>query len=131
MITLGTNIIRFDTKGSGEFGASRIRYRDGNKYKVSHKGVDLLCLPNLPIYAEQDMEFIRIKNPYSGMSGGLWRCGEYEVTVFYCEPIEENVQRGGVIGTCQNVATKYGKEMMPHIHTEIDRDWETYRYKGF
>ena len=115
MITLKSNIIRYDTQGSGNYGASR-----GSR---THNGVDLLCVPECEVYADTDLEFIRIARPYPGMNGGLWEdMNGNQVKIFYMNPIrsQKTFKRGDVIGYCQNVAKHYkNNRMMPHIHIEI------------
>lgn len=118
MIKLISNIIRSDTKGNGRFGMSR-----GSR---KHNGVDLLCLPGLPIYATKSMKFIRVAYPYADdlkYTGGVWQCDDYEIKIFYCKPITtKHIYEGDVIGHCLNIAEKYSKDMMPHIHVEIRKD---------
>ena len=108
--------MRNDFQGLGHYGAKR-----GSRI---HRGLDLLCLPDLPIYADTDLEFVRIAKPYIGFDGGLWRNGNKEVKIFYCVPIRDKkrFKKGDVIAYCQNVAS--GLLMMPHIHVEIFKDGE-------
>lgn len=116
MIRLHANIIRNDTKGSGEYKAPR--------GKRKHAGIDLLCLPRLPIYATRKLKFERFAKPYRDKPflGGVWIDDlGMRVKIFYCEPdIEKQIfLEGDIIGYCQNIAKGYSDKMMPHIHVQV------------
>ena len=123
MIRLEQNVIRHDLRGLGHFGASRKRVRDGQIVKRLHAGVDLLCLPGLPIYATRRLTFERIARPYKygHLSGGLWRddAGN-RVKIFYCRPLDTSTvfYPGDIIARCQNCAGD-NKKMMPHVHVQV------------
>jgi len=110
--------IRRDSKGSGLWGAPR-----GTR---NHMGVDFLCEPDQIIYAPFKMEIYRESRPYSDdhkYTGVAWRTAIMDGRMFYFVPyatvVGGTVLEDQAIGTAQNIAEKYGKNMLPHIHFEI------------
>ena len=116
MIELKANIVRNDTQGEGHFGASR-----GSR---KHNGLDLLCLPGLPIYATDVLHFVRFARPYAdkAINGGLWENPDgAKVKIFYCNPVTtvKTFFPGDIIAYCDNVARFYNNKMMPHVHVQL------------
>ena len=109
-----------DDWGSGAFGASR-----GNR---PHLGLDLVVLPGESVYAPFDMEVQRISNPYtnSPYTGIAFR-STTDTTVFngrlwYFTPqsdiVGNNVRKGEVIGTAQDLGLKY-PGITNHVHLQL------------
>ena len=118
--------IRSDSMGAGYFGAPR-----GSR---THKGVDFACYPESKILTPCSGEVTKIGYPHASGVGGASDDEPYryvEVTnaageahrVFYIKP---TVQKGDVvlegrdvIGFAQDVRTRHGQAMTPHVHYEI------------
>ena len=68
---------------------------------------------------------IREARPYadSDLSGCVLQSKEYTLKVFYIEPFLHLrgafLKAGTVIGRAQDVRTKWGSDMTPHMHVEI------------
>jgi murein DD-endopeptidase MepM/ murein hydrolase activator NlpD len=109
--------IRFDSKGSGAFGASR-----GSRM---HKGTDYLCSPGQDVYSPISGHVMRVAYPYAddpNYSGILIQSENIGIKMFYFEPflhlVKQRVNAGDVIGVAQDISKKYGGDMKPHIHLE-------------
>jgi hypothetical protein len=113
--------IRNDAKGLGHFGAKR-------GYRI-HQGVDFECKPGQDIVCPVDYATIlREAIPYANdyKYRGLLLCNDQVlIKMFYCELLPDmvgaTVVEGQVIAKAQNIAAKYGKGMIPHIHLQIDK----------
>jgi hypothetical protein len=110
--------LRNDRAGLGSWGAPR-----GTR---KHKGIDLLCCPDQPIWSPIDGLIVREARPYaSGQYSGVLIEGDgVEVKIFYFEPdrslIGQRVAAGQAIGTAQDITERYPNQgMRPHIHLEI------------
>ena len=109
-----------DAGGCGNFGASR-----DNGSRV-HEGLDILCVPNAEVYAPFDGIVQRKVDPYGdGRFSGLQiYCPDrnFTVKIMYFSPIEtligQIVTRGEVLGFAQNISTRYGSDVPPHLHIE-------------
>lgn len=112
--------VRVDNGGSGYFGAPR-----GDR---QHKGVDLECDPGQQVRSPISGTLVRVAYPYQGdtsLAGVVVASGRITVKMFYMQPdtkkIGKRVDAGEVIGTAQDVRTRYGYDsgLLPHIHLEI------------
>ncbi len=111
--------VRSDSKGDGEFGASR-----GDRM---HLGLDLEVVPNFDVvYSMIDGKLDRIVYPYANDLSytGLQLTNEFvKVYYFYCKPYHElvglAVGAGQPIAKPQDISEKYGEEMTPHIHVQV------------
>lgn len=113
--------IRVDTKGNGNYSASR---SGGNR---EHKGIDLVVKPGEKVYSPFSGTLIRLENAY--VANGLTFQGvkiftdddKLEVDVLYIIPTvatNDKVSKGQLIGYAQDVSAAYGSAMIPHIHVE-------------
>lgn len=113
-----TGIIRgCDPFGCGEMGASRGgRTHQGEDYKVS---------PGENVFSPISGKVTRFPFPYGDdlkWTGIEIKNDDYSMKIFYMKPsvkIGDAVSAGQVIGTAQNIASKYGTSMTNHIHVEI------------
>lgn len=118
-------MLRSDTQGDGQYGASR-----GDRL---HQGVDVQVYEGEPIYAPIDGVINRVAYPYANdlqwrgleMSGAdAWQ--GYSVKMFYMSPemslIGKPVSRGQVVGKAQAISKKYTPAMKDHLHVEIRKD---------
>ena len=112
--------IRYDSEGSGEYGAKR-----GDRI---HNGIDYECEPGQEIVAPFDMEIVRESRPKAGspLSGIVWKYGRSRGKMFYFSPdpnlIGSEVKEGQVIGIAQSVSQDYDLlDMIDHIHFQIDK----------
>lgn len=118
---LAVQRMRNDAAGSGHFGAPR-----GNRI---HQGLDLLVEPGQEVLSPVTGRFIRQGWPYANDRRFhlVVLNGEgYEVKLLYVKPIEglvpgTPVHRGQVVGMAEDVASKYGGSMLPHVHVEVRR----------
>lgn len=112
-----------DDFGSGKFGASR-----GSRV---HKGTDFISDPGQPIYSPIHGRIVREAKPYANdlAWSGVLIVGEHITIKMFYVKVEKNligemVSTGQVIGTAQNIASKYskgGKTMKNHVHLQIER----------
>lgn len=117
----GLGVRALDKWGDGRYGAPRGGRR--------HKGVDFICIPNQEIVSPINGLFIRLKFPYANpvngilFGGVLLRGSNFDVTMFYFEPIKGKiampVKKGEVLGLAQDLRIKYDG-ITPHIHLQID-----------
>jgi hypothetical protein len=111
-------VIRMDEMGDGHFGASR-----GARI---HRGTDYLTTPGDPVF--MTLKGARVKReiiPYFDCPTltGVVLANEQCINIlFYVEPIQsligKEVSQGQLIGHSQDVRTRYGDKMLPHIHSE-------------
>ena len=116
----GLGIRGNDEHGSGIYGASRI--------SRMHRGSDFICIPGDRIYAPARGRITRIAYPYDSphegimYSGLVLKASDYEIKMFYFEPIKAvlrtEVEEGQHIGHAQDISLKY-PGMIPHVHLEI------------
>jgi hypothetical protein len=111
--------IRNDGAGSGLYHASR-----GDRL---HQGVDFLCEPGQNVVCPiNNAKVVRHAYPYSDLSYGglLLRNYWFEILLFYLTPRDDIFERvwfqGEVLGTAQDITARYGGDMLPHIHLQID-----------
>ena len=115
--TLSGTIRGCDKHGCGNFGASR-----GGR---DHQGEDYSCSPGTAILSPICGKVTRIAYPYASdlsYKGLEIVNSEYSAKIFYMAPsiaIGTTVVKGQVIGTAQNIASKYSAGMVNHIHVEI------------
>lgn len=112
------NIMRgVDNWGSGAFGASR-----GSR---KHEGIDYVAAPGETIYSPITGVIERPAYPYEDdltYTGAVISNAKHEVKIFYIAltvPVGTFVKAGDIIAKAQNIAEKYGSDMMNHIHLEI------------
>lgn len=108
--------IRNDSSGLGTFGAKR----EGH----IHQGLDIKAEPNETVNAPFDLEYSFTGNVYKDDPN--FKATEYKTKngtfrVMYMLPITNKkfFKQGEPIGTTQNIASKWGKGMINHIHVEI------------
>lgn len=113
--------VRSDAMGDGHFGARR----DGGRRR--HNGTDFICDPGQDVVAPIGGKIVRTARPYAddpNYSGLVIRSDRMTIRMFYLEPDPEligmGVGEGDRIGIAQNIATKYGVGMIPHIHLQVD-----------
>jgi len=110
--------IRSDSKGDGHYLAPR-----GNRL---HAGVDYEVTPGENIIAPFDCYMVREARPYAGedYSGVVLQGKHIAIKVFYMEPflylIGKQIKAGTIIGKAQDISAKYGKEMTPHLHVQVE-----------
>lgn len=114
-------VIRRDSKGNGNFAASR-----GGR---SHEGADYVFTPGEEVLSPVEGSVVRLgwayaNEPYrlveirSHKGYFLWR-------FLYVDP---SVKAGDkilpyqTIGTAQKISDKYGEEMKDHVHVEVNVD---------
>lgn len=112
--------VRVDGAGDGNYGASR-----GSR---KHRGTDFYCEPGQDIESPIDGVIKRLSYPYEGdarYTGCVIEGKRLSVKLFYLNVdttlIKRVVTAGQTIGTAQNISTRYGEPMMPHIHMQIDK----------
>jgi murein DD-endopeptidase MepM/ murein hydrolase activator NlpD len=120
--------IRADRGGDGRYGAPRSKIKNGETYRYTHNGVDLICDPGQEIMAPFDGMMTRIARPYvaTEYSGCVFRGDEATIRMFYFTPKEDligkKVKRGDVIGIAQDISKLYeGQGVTPHIHLEVEK----------
>lgn len=117
---LNPMIIRVDAGGDGHYNSSRIG-------RV-HQGTDVRCKDGQPVYAPFSGKVIREAVPYA--DDKRWRgivivsdAAKYECKLFYCYPgadiVGTTVERGQLIGYCQDISRKYTSGVTNHLHIEI------------
>jgi len=116
-----------DEAGSGEFGASR----DGGKR--THKGLDIACVPHLPVIGGVAGRISKLGYPYG--DDLTWRY--VEITnknlrhrFFYVEPadwikVDKWVRDRDIIGMAQDISDRYSAST-PHIHYEVMDEDDNY-----
>lgn len=115
--------IRVDNVGNGNYGAL-CRRPNGTTY--TNKGVDFECTPGSHVYAPIPGKIIRVVVPYAfdkRFKGIVISNSVMRLKLFYMEPIVDigtKVERGSVIGVCQDISLKYGADCKPHIHMEME-----------
>ena len=118
---VATQAMRNDPAGLGHFGAPR-----GMRL---HQGLDLRVQPGEPVFSPVDGRFVRAGYPYRNDSRyrlAVLNGEGYEVKAMYVDPDPslkpgDPVKRGQRIGTAQDVAAKYGGQLLPHVHVEVRR----------
>lgn len=106
-----------DPQGSGHYLASR-----GSR---PHMGVDLLTRPGQKVYAPFSGTVTRFPYPYASdtsFTGVEIQNKMQKLKAFYVTPAVQkgqNVRAEQLIGYSQDIASKYGKGMMNHIHVEL------------
>jgi len=116
----GNSKVRVDSEGDGHWNSKR-----GDK---KHAGVDFICDPYQDIIAPFDMYIERMAYPYkfrtTPYEGIRFSTAMLKGKMFYFKPkpelIGSVVRQGKVIGEAQDISLKYGSEMIPHIHFQID-----------
>lgn len=117
------NEVRFDSAGSGYFGASR----GGGTRK--HSGLDFRCKPGETVFSPISGRVVRLTNAYpddSRFKGIVisGHGGKYEIKMFYFVPSVSDgdfVLAGMPIGSAQSISSKYGGSMLDHLHLEVRR----------
>ena len=122
----GTGEVRHDAMGSGSFGAPRGRRR--------HNGTDFVCVPGSVIYAPISGTIVREAFPYAGdlkWSGCLLTAKGIQVKMFYMrlyhhirKHFPHLITEGTPIGIAQDISSKHGDKMIPHVHMEV----KTYQF---
>jgi murein DD-endopeptidase MepM/ murein hydrolase activator NlpD len=117
---LGIRKIRTDEMGEGHYHASR-----GGRL---HHGIDYVVTSGQPIYAPEDMSWIRASYPYENsiLEGARYLTGWGELTIWYFTPVSPvasnlesfHFKKGDLIGHAQSVSSRYGSRMKDHIHLE-------------
>lgn len=117
---LSVQRVRNDALGLGHFGAPRGDH--------THQGLDLVARPGEPVRSPISGKFVRLGFAYPGESRFrlLVLEGEgYLVKLFYVDPLDffpgEPIARGQVVGYAQDISQRYGPQMTPHVHIEVDR----------
>lgn len=110
-----------DPLGCGEFGASR-----GSRL---HRGHDFVVTPGESVRSPIQGRISRHARPYSNDTrySGVEIIGSgphqgLRIKMFYLAPglqVGTTVKPGQAIGVAQNIATKHGQAMKPHIHLEL------------
>lgn len=115
---LQNQTIRVDAKGSGYYNASRTGH--------THQGIDLITTPGEYIRAPFAGKINRQANPYPSDQKykGIELInikGDIKMKIFYCDNfiIGKKFAAGDIIARSQDISTKYGPGMIPHIHVEI------------
>lgn len=110
--------IRVDKYGDGHFMAPR-----GERF---HRGLDLVVVPGDKVFMPIHGTLARLAYPYADdlkWQGALITNEHWWIKIFYFRPnilaIGKDLKMGEHIGTAQNIASKYGKGMIPHIHFEL------------
>lgn len=111
-----------DSWGSGQFSAQR----DGGTRK--HSGLDVVAQPGENIYAPFDGQIVREAVAYNNDKSyrgvvlrgtGSWAL--HEIKILYVEGIiSGGVTKGQLIGTAQNLTTKY-PGITNHVHVEVTK----------
>jgi len=110
--------IRTDAEGDGHFGAKR-------GWRL-HRGTDYLTKPGDPVLMTLKKAVVKREiRPYEKTPEltGVVLVNEQCINIlFFVEPISgligKKVPQGQVIGHSQNVQVRYGKKMLPHVHSE-------------
>ena len=109
--------IRSDSMGDGHYGSRRGRR--------THKGVDYLCTPGQKVRSPISGILVRTASPYADDQNytGVYIEGDnIAIKMFYCKPtvpIGTKIKAGEAFAIAQDISTKYGEEMKPHVHLEI------------
>ncbi|PIE67205.1 MAG: hypothetical protein CSA23_04965 [Deltaproteobacteria bacterium] len=115
--------VRVDNMGDGHYGAQRNR----NGHTYPHKGVDFLCKPGQSVVSPISGTITRLARPYSKgpYSGCVIENKKIKIKMFYVDvppqAAGKAVFRGEHIGIAQDISLKYGREMKPHIHMQVER----------
>lgn len=121
VLKLNELVTRYDTQGSGHFGAGR-----GNR---RHKGRDFIAVAGQPFPSIVTGKVIRIATPYKNdktYSGVVVKAGPISIKMFYVRPTVkpgDSIRRGDPIGIAQDISKRYPAKkpdgaMTPHIHVE-------------
>lgn len=110
--------IRSDSQGDGHHGAPR--------GKRTHDGTDYECEPGQAVKAPHSGTLTRRAYPYGDKDirwmGCVIESKAVTTKMFYLKPshnlIGQNIKRGQVIGTAQDISVKY-PGMTPHIHLRV------------
>ena len=117
-VTKNNQIRTQDNHGSGHFGASR----DNGKRK--HAGIDIVALPNEPIYSPINGVVTRHPFPYGNdlkFKGIEIKDKDLVIKIFYLNPTitqGTSVKKGQIIGYAQDLTNKY-KGITNHVHLEV------------
>ena len=128
-----------DAWGSGHFGASR-----GSR---PHLGIDIITVPNEPIYAPVDMYIERVSYPYidstslKGIAFNTQVNGvNYDGRLWYFVPdaslIGRDVNKGQFIGYAQGLQERYSA-ITDHVHLQlrtkssVDNSMDSIEYNGW
>jgi len=120
----GCNDTRMDSKGSGEYGSSR-----GSRI---HVGRDFLFPRGVRVETHKIISpingiVVRVARPYKEgpYSGCVIKNKFMLIKLFYLQfhkpLIGTEVRQGDFLGFGQDISKKYGPEMLPHIHFQIDK----------
>ncbi len=111
-------------KNSGGFNARR--HSENGYYQ--HGGVDVLAKPGSPTTSTTDGEVTAIGTATEAENGKIYKYveittkGGYKVRQLYVKPavkVGDTVKAGKPIGTVDNLAPRYGKDMPNHTHVEV------------
>ncbi len=107
-----------DPAGCGYFGATRTNH--------THKGSDVVIVPNSPIYAPVGgtVRKLFVYRNSTKMTGVEISNNDVKIKLFYVDASHlyngQTVKAGDVVGYAQNVAAYYNNSSMtPHIHVEV------------
>lgn len=127
-----------DAYGSGSYGASRKRFRDGRTIRESHPGLDLFIEPGDTVLSPVVGQIFRHIRCYSSGIGAEHYTG-ISIDASWCRiellyvgfnpdalTVGTYVEAGEIIGRAQDLRTRYpardGNEpITPHIHLEFIR----------
>ncbi len=106
-----------DPKGCGGFGDSRTGH--------VHQGIDIVVSPGETVNSPISGTVTRYPFPYGDdlrWTGIEIKNQVYSVKMFYLKaavPIGATVNAGDPIGVAQDIRTKYGNSITPHVHLEV------------
>ena len=120
----GCNDTRMDSKGSGEYGSSR-----GSRI---HVGRDYMFPTGTNIETHKIVSpingiVVREARPYAkGIYGGCVLKNKYMLIKMFYFSLEKTligteIHQGDFLGFAQDISKKYGPDMRPHIHIQIDK----------
>lgn len=114
--------IRVDRMGDGHFGADR-----GDHI---HEGLDLVVDPGEPVFSPFSGVVTAIGHPYADKSGFRLiqvKGSGQRADIMYVLPLAwvhagTEVRKGEQLGYAQAISTRYGPQMLDHIHLELRTD---------
>lgn len=111
--------IRNDSLGLGHYHSKR-----GPRL---HAGTDITCIPKQDVRSPITGVFKRVAHPYyddNKYSGMVIIGPQITVKMFYVAPIitllGKHIQAGEICGYAQDISKKYGPDMIPHLHLQIE-----------
>lgn len=113
---LSKMLVRNDSQGSGDFGATR--------HGHTHQGVDFLAEPGQNVYSPIEGKITRINDPYGDgqYKGVTVSNGSQEWKIFYVNPtvtVGREVRQGEKVAYVQDIQARYTPDMKNHIHVEL------------